>query len=322
MRNIANKIETLRTATAETRVKISQETLRLLKEGKTPKGDPLPLAKAAAIMAAKKTSDLIPYCHPILIDSVDVEFEIPLNPPFDPSTSLRAGDGGQGGFSELKITVTVTAVAKTGVEMEALTAASVAALTIYDMLKPIDKEMEILGCRLLEKKGGKSDYHGFVPKGLKVAVLVTSDGTALGQREDKSGKLIQKKLSDFGIASTDYRVLPDDQEKIRNELLALCETGCDLIITTGGTGLGPRDVTVEATREIIERDIPGISEAMRSYGQRRTPYAMLSRGLVGIRGRSLIINLPGSSKGVEESMSAIFPAVFHIFPITQGGGHS
>ncbi len=336
MRNIVSKIETLRTARAEARVKMREETLQLLREGKGPKGDPLPLARAAAVMAAKKTSDLIPYCHPILIDHVGVDFELP-----SPQPSPAGGEG------VLVITTEVSAVAKTGVEMEALTAASVAALTIYDMLKPVDDQMEILGCRLIEKKGGKSSFPAFVPKGFKAAILVMSDtissemklnqaqsavegeapralpveGATRAPIKDRSGRLIRERLTAFGIENVEPIVLPDDREKIRNELLRLCEDGTHLILTTGGTGLGPRDVTVEATREVIERDIPGISEAMRSYGQRRTPYAMLSRGLVGIRGKTMIVNLPGSSKGVVESMDAIFPALFHAYPMTEGEGH-
>lgn len=311
MRSIANKIETLRTAQAEARVRMRPETLQRLQSGDLPKGDPRPLAKAAAIMAAKKTSDLIPYCHPILIDHVSVEFEL-----LEDSVVIKTQ---------------VTAVAKTGVEMEALTAASIAALTIYDMLKPIDKDLEILNCRLLDKKGGKSSFPAFVPKGFRAAVIVTSDGvyssgrasasTAAGTREDKSGKIIREALLSYGIQEVAYCILPDDVEQIQNQIAKLCHNKCPLILTTGGTGLGPRDVTVEATRKIIEREVPGISEAMRGFGQRRTPYAMLSRGLAGIRDRSLIINLPGSSKGVEESMAAIFPYVFHLFPITEGEGH-
>ncbi len=301
IRNIAAKIETLRTAKAEAVVKMSDTTLQLVREGNGPKGDPLPIARVAAIMAAKRTSDLIPYCHPLLIDAVEVDFE------------FRNG--------AIAATVSVTAVAKTGVEMEALTAASIAALTIYDMLKPIDEEMEILGCRLLEKKGGKSSFPALAPENFKAAILVVSDSTAAGKRDDASGKLISERLAVFGISEPELVVAADEREEIVNALLRFCEADCDLILTTGGTGAGPRDVTVEATEEIVEREMPGIAETMRAYGQRRTPYALLSRGIAGLRKNSLIINLPGSPKGVEESMSAIFPAVFHLYPMLAGEGH-
>jgi cyclic pyranopterin monophosphate synthase len=300
MRDIAHKIETKRTATAEAIVRMQAGTAQLLKEGKAPKGDPLPHARIAAIMAAKKTSDLIPYCHPLLIECVTVDFEL--------------------SDDAIRILVTVTAVAKTGVEMEALTGASLAALTIYDMLKPVDKDMEISGCRLLAKKGGKSSFPSNAPAGLRASIVVISDSTAAGTRVDLSGQRIRERLSDYGLEASPTVILPDDAAAISSTLTELAKNH-DLILTTGGTGLGPRDVTAEATRAILDREAPGITEAMRSYGQRRTPFAMLSHGVAGVRGKSLIINLPGSVAGVEESMAAIFPAIFHAFPIMDGGGH-
>ncbi len=301
MRNIAHKNDTLRIATAQAVVHMHESTIQLLKDGKAPKGDPLPHARIAAIIAAKKTSDLIPYCHPLLIDCVTADFEL--------------------GHDSVTITVTVTAVAKTGVEMEALTGASLAALTIYDMLKPVDKDMEILGCKLIDKKGGKSSFPAGAPVGLKVAIVVVSDSTAAGIRIDKSGALIRERLASYGVEDPIMQTLPDEQGQISQALIDLEENGCDLVLTTGGTGLGPRDVTAAATRDVIDREAPGIAEAMRSYGQRRMPFAMLSQGVAGLRGTTLIINLPGSTAGVDESMTAIFPAVFHAFPIMEGGGH-
>jgi len=301
MRNIAHKIDTHRTATATATVRMHPDTMQMLKEDRAPKGDPLPHARVAAIMAAKRTSDLIPYCHPLLIDCVSVEFE----------------------FSQdaIEILVTVTAVAKTGVEMEAMTGASLAALTIYDMLKPVDKDMEILGCRLLDKKGGKSSFPSAAPEGLRVGILVISDSTAGGTRVDKSGQLIREKLEGYGVPAVQIVTLPDEQDEIGKALIELSEAGCDLVLTTGGTGLGPRDVTAAATRQVIDREAPGIAEAMRGYGQKRTPFAMLSQGVAGIRGKTIIINFPGSTAGVDDCMSAIFPAIFHVFPIIVGGGH-
>jgi molybdenum cofactor synthesis domain-containing protein len=116
-------------------------------------------------------------------------------------------------------------------------------------------------------------------------------------------------------------VIADEKLLISSLLEKYYQAGVNLIITTGGTGLGPRDVTVEATAAIIDREIPGIMEAARGYGQKRTPYAMLSRGLAGQRGKTIIINLPGSSKGVEESLDAIFPAILHAYKMMGGGGH-
>ncbi len=301
MKNIVNKIETLRTATAQSIIRMKPETMACLKRGELPKKDPLVIARMAGVMAAKKTEELIPYCHPIPLDNVEVEFVL--------------------GEDQITVQATVMAIWKTGVEMEALTAASVASLTLYDMLKAIDTEMEIVETKLLSKKGGKSEFVQFVPNNFRAAVLVISDGTYQGKRADKSGKIIQEKLQSYSIHHIDYSILPDEVELIRHDLLKYCENGVDLILTTGGTGLGPRDVTVEATQTLIERETPAVMQAIRHFGQRRTPYAMLSRGLAGIHRKSLIINLPGSSRGVSESMDAIFPAILHLYPILEGGGH-
>lgn len=300
MKSITDKPHTFRKAVATSTLVAKPETIERLQKNDVPKKDILIVARVAGVQAAKKTPELIPYCHSIPIDSVEIDYEVENN--------------------RIIVTVTVETIWKTGVEMEALAAASAATLTIYDMLKPIDKEMEIVSTKLISKKGGKSDYQEVIPDNFKTAVLVTSDGTHKGTRSDKSGKLIQERFEEYGIKPL-YEVLPDDKDLIRVKLLKWCEDGVRLILTTGGTGLGPRDVTVEATREIMGREIPGIMEAGRAYGQDRTPYAMLSRGLAVQRGSTLIINLPGSSNGVRETLNAIFPAVLHAYPMMGGGGH-
>lgn len=300
MRPITDKIETLRKAQAASVVVTKPEAIGRLIVNDLPKKDVLPTARAAGVLAAKRTAEIIPDCHCLLLDFVDIGFEIQSD--------------------RVVVTASVEATGKTGVEMEALTAASVAALTVYDMLKPVDQGLEIVSTKLVSKKGGKSSFKEWVPENFQAAVVVTSDGTFRGKREDKSGKIIQERLEAFGIRPS-YAVLPDDKEKIRAKLLELCGQKVHLILTTGGTGLGPRDVTVEATREMMDREVPGIMEAARSYGQRRTPYTMLSRGLAGQKGRTLILNLPGSSNGVRESLNAVFPAVLHAYPMMEGGGH-
>ncbi|MBI1977670.1 MAG: bifunctional molybdenum cofactor biosynthesis protein MoaC/MoaB [Candidatus Omnitrophica bacterium] len=300
MKSVTDKTDTLRKAVATSTVLAKPETLERLKANDLPKKDVLAVARAAGVMAAKKTSELIPYCHPIPIDFIEIDFEV--------------------GTDRVVVTASVETVWKTGIEMEALTAASVAALAIYDMLKPVDKELEITTTKLVEKKGGKSDRKEWIPKGFSAAVIVTSDGTFKGTREDKSGKIIRERLEQYGI-NPSYTVLPDDKKMIVEKLDELCRQGVLLILTTGGTGLGPRDVTVEATREMMDREIPGIMEACRTYGQSRTPYAMLSRGLAAQKGNALIVNLPGSSNGVRESLNAIFPAVLHSYQMMDGLGH-
>ncbi|MEE9164879.1 MAG: bifunctional molybdenum cofactor biosynthesis protein MoaC/MoaB [Nitrospinota bacterium] len=301
MKDVTFKNETLRTAIAGSTVKCSPQSIQAIEKGTVPKGDPLPYAKAACFLAVKKTPTLIPHCHPLLIESVDVDFKIKGN--------------------EIKIEVIVTSSAKTGMEMEALTGASVAALTIYDILKPIDDEIEITSIKLLEKRGGKSDFKVSLPNGFKAAVIVTSDSTHKGTREDKSGKTVVETLKKFNVINIDYEILPDEKELIKQKIESYCADGANMVITTGGTGPGPRDVTVEATSEVIKREMPGISEAIKVYGQKRTPYAMFSRGLAGLNGKTLIINFPGSAKGVKEGMDAIFPAIFHVYAMMEGKGH-
>ncbi len=300
MKSITDKITTLRKAVATSTILAKSESIKKLEANDVPKKDILIVARVAGVMAAKKTPELIPYCHPIPIDSVEIEFEVLPD--------------------RIVVTASVEAIWKTGVEMEALTAASVATLTIYDMLKPIDKEIEITATRLLSKRGGKSDFVEKLPPNFKAAVIVTSDSTFKGTRQDGSGQIIKSRLEEWGLEPS-YTVLPDDKNIIIETIKKICEEKIHLIVTTGGTGLGPRDVTVEATQEVIDREIPGIMEAARAYGQARTPYSMLSRGLAGQKGNTLIINLPGSSKGVEESLDAVFPAVLHAFKMMRGANH-
>ncbi|OGQ47956.1 MAG: bifunctional molybdenum cofactor biosynthesis protein MoaC/MoaB [Deltaproteobacteria bacterium RIFCSPLOWO2_02_FULL_47_10] len=301
MKDVSNKIKTQRTATAEASVSASPEAIAAAKAGNTPKGAVWDIARAAGVLAAKRTAELIPYCHQIPLDHIEINFE-----PTD---------------SAIKIRAVVKAIWKTGVEMEALTAVSMAALTVYDMLKPIDNGVKISDLRLVEKKGGKSDFQTDLPKEFTAAVIVTSDSVSKGSKDDKSGRLIVERLKCYGVDVKTYLVLPDEKDQIIRTIKAAVKEGVHLIVTTGGTGLGPRDVTVEAIKEIIEREAPGISEAVHSFGQQRTPYAMLSRGIAGTIGKTLIITLPGSSRGVKESLDAIFPYIFHIYPMLEGKGH-
>jgi cyclic pyranopterin phosphate synthase len=301
MFDVADKSDTLRLATAQAVVRISPLTSKLIKEGKSPKGNIFDAARIAATMAAKRTSDLIPYCHPIPIDDVKVDV-------------LLKNDY----FIEIK--VQVKTVWKTGVEMESLTAACVASLTIYDMLKPIDESLTIESVKLLEKHGGTKDFYERHVRGFKAAVLVTSDSR--GEKEDKSGKIIIDKLKENGFDIIEYKVIADDINMIESELKRFCdELQPDFVVTSGGSGVGPRDNTPDATKKIIQKELTGISETLRSYGQRRTPLSMLSRGIAGVRGRTLIVNLPGSTKAVSQSLNSMFPGILHIFNMLEGKGH-
>lgn len=302
MVDITHKSSTLRIATAQAIVKVSKsETIEAIKNDTVPKGNVFAMSKAAGLLGVKKTPELLPDCHPMPIEFSGIEYEI----------------------NGLEITVlfTVKTIYKTGVEVEAMHGASVVALNMYDMLKPIDKGIEIHQLKLLEKKGGKSDFKDRFRKDLNAAVIVCSDTISAGQKEDKAGKAIIKKLEECGVSITEYVVIPDENEIIQEKAIQYQKQDFDLIIYTGGTGLSKRDVTPEALLPLLERRIPGVEEAIRTYGQDRTPYSMLSRSVAGTIGNTLVLALPGSTNGAKESMDAIFPAVLHIFRILKGTRH-
>ncbi|HXF51976.1 MAG TPA: MogA/MoaB family molybdenum cofactor biosynthesis protein [Dehalococcoidia bacterium] len=154
---------------------------------------------------------------------------------------------------------------------------------------------------------------------IRAGILTTSDRGSRGERQDTSAVAIRELLDRIGAEVVRYQVVPDDREVIADRLCAWADSGeVDLILTTGGTGLAARDVTPEATRDAIDREAPGIAEAMRAEGMRHTPMAMLSRATAGVRGRCLIVNLPGSEKGARESLSAILPALPHAVELLRG----
>lgn len=152
---------------------------------------------------------------------------------------------------------------------------------------------------------------------LKAAVLSASDRSFRGEREDKSGPLLKSLLEGLPAEVTAYYILPDEKETLRAAMLLLCGQ-CDIILTTGGTGLAPRDVTPEATRGILDREVPGIAEALRAAGMLHKPTAMLSRGIAGTRGKTLIINLPGSPAAVADSFEILRPVLRHAAELIQG----
>ena len=273
MVNITHKSNTLRQAIATAVVAVSSEaTIAAIKNNQVPKGNVFEMSKTAGLFAAKRTSDMIPDCHPLPIEYTHISFEV----------------------KDLEI-------------------------HIFVEVHTIDKGIEIRNIRLVEKKGGKTDYKE-AAEGLTAAVIVCSDSIFAGKKEDKAGKAIITHLERYAIPAT-YTIIADEIADIQSNIKKAVDAGTSLVLITGGTGLSPRDVTPEAVRPLLDREIDGIAETLRNYGQDRTPYAMLSRSVAGTIGNTLVIALPGSTKGASESMDALFPAVLHIFKVLKGGRH-
>ncbi|MCB0976541.1 MAG: bifunctional molybdenum cofactor biosynthesis protein MoaC/MoaB [Acidimicrobiales bacterium] len=295
MRDITTKPTTLRRATASATIDVTAEGVALVRDGKVEKGDVFECARVAALLAVKQTPMVLPHCHPIPILDTEVSFEL--------------------GEADITIRATVTTIAATGVEMEALSAVSEAALCIYDMLKGhVGHALEVRGVKLVEKRGGKSQF-GRSVDGATAAVLVLSDSVASGAKPDTAGRSVVTALEGAGFEVTSYEVLPDEPADLSARLEALLSTKPDVILTCGGTGVGPRDKTVETVAPMITTPLPGLMEAARSFGQARTPYAMLSRGVAGLVDSTVVITLPGSRGGAEETMSAILSGLVHLIEV-------
>ena len=309
MVDVGDKPISARRAVAGAVVRFDLAVLGALLEGGGPKGDAFVTARLAGIGAAKRTAELIPLCHPLPLDKVDVD----LVPDRESGT--------------VTIRAEARATARTGVEMEALTAASVAALTLYDMAKALQRDIVIERIELLEKAGGRSgDYTRDAPPTAAAeheAIVVTcSNRSAAGEREDASGPALVTRLRDAGFdVAADPIVVRDDEAEIAALLARLADGGHRLVLTTGGTGFTPTDVTPAATRGVIDREAPGLAELMRSVGIASTPMAALSRAVVGTRGTTLIANLPGSPKGATESLDALLPVLRHALDQLAGGDH-
>lgn len=155
---------------------------------------------------------------------------------------------------------------------------------------------------------------------IPVGVLTISDRGSSGQREDESGKRILELLPADQYAVVERAIVPDEVETIRVHLRDWAAR-CAVVITTGGTGLGPRDITPEATRSVLDRECPGIAEAIRAHGYQKTPYAILSRGLAGTIGSCLVVNLPGNVKSVQDGMEVLLPILAHAADVVRTGGH-
>jgi len=301
MVDITAKSNTLRIATAEALVEVSSsKTIEAIREQRVPKGDVFEISRAAGLLGVKKTPELLPDCHPIPIEYTGFQFEIV--------------------DQTIKINCTIKTIYKTGVEVEAMHGASIAALNMYDMLKPVDKGVSIGSIRLLSKKGGKSDYAAQVSN-RSAAIIVASDSISAGKATDQTGKMIEQFLCELGMNVSEFCVIPDEPNDIRLQIENYLESKVDLIIVTGGTGVSPRDQTPEALSVLIEKRLPGVEEAMRAYGQNRTPVAMFSRSIAGISQNSIILGIPGSKGGAIDSLKAVFPSLAHLFDVLSGTRH-
>ena len=356
MVDVGEKAVTKRVAIAQASLRMSPQAAAAIAAGDAPKGDVLGTARLAGIQAAKRTAELIPLAHPISLTYIDVKATL------DPAAG------------RIELTSEVHASDVTGVEMEAMSACAVAALTVYDMAKGIEKGIEIEHVRLLEKRGGRSDWRrddaggapgerddvrsgvsggapgerddvrsgvsggapgerddvrsgvsgGASPPAFRVALLTISSSRAGGRGgEDRSGPALERLVTSLRAQVCHKEILPDDRRLIEERLKRLCDVDrCALVLTSGGTGLSPSDVTPEATGAVIDRQAPGIAEAIRDASRPYTRHWLLSRGIAGIRGSTLIVNLPGSPAGVEQAGAAITDALPHALALLAGGSPS
>ena len=299
MVDVTDKTATERRAKAEGKIHLQQATIALIQDDSIPKGNVLTTAKIAGIQSAKKTAEIIPMCHQLNLSFVDMEFEL--------------------GRELVIIRSIVKTREATGVEMEALTAVSTAALTMYDMCKAVDKTMTIGAIKLVEKIGGKSDHA--VEYRPSVGIITMSDSISVDKSEDKSGPILVKGFTDSGCKADHQKVLPDGSEELIPTIESWIKDGVELIITTGGTGLGPRDLTLQLVENKFDSKLPGIEQALHAYGRGKVKTAMLSRLTAGVINGAIVICLPGSTGAVKDALRVLIPTIFHSFHMMKGEKH-
>jgi molybdenum cofactor biosynthesis protein MoaC len=299
MVDVTDKVVTVRIAKAEGKISMLPETILAIQNDALPKGNVLTTAKISGIQSAKKTAEMIPMCHQLNLSYVDIEFE------FEPDA--------------ICIRSIVKTKEATGVEMEALSAVSGAALTIYDMCKSVDKSMVIGEIKLVKKVGGKSDHT--VEYRPNVGVITLSDSISSGQGEDKSGPILINGFSDAGCLVNHHETFPDGSKKLVSTIQDWVKDGVELIITTGGTGLGPRDLTIETMEKFFTSKLPGVEQALHAYGRGKVKTAMLSRLTAGVVNGVIVICLPGSTGAAKDALQVLIPTIFHSFHMMKGEKH-
>lgn len=305
MVDVSAKLDTTRIAVAAGELRTTPEVIAAVRADDMPKADVLSTARIAGISGAKKTSELIPLCHQLALSKVDVKF----------------------GFTEDTITIEATAKTKgpTGVEMEALTAVAVAGLTLHDMVKAVDPACVLNNVRLLAKEGGKrgqwsreNQQTETVSGPRSAVVLVASTGVAAGTRTDSTGPVLAEWLTAQGFTVRGPLVYADAD--ITTGLTDALTGAPAFIVSTGGTGPSPTDATPEATLAVLNRELPGVAEAIRQRGSDKFPLASLSRGVAGLAGTTVIVNLPGSPGGVRDGIAVLEPILDHLLAQVAGGG--
>lgn len=279
----------LHRASAEARVPLGPEGAALV--ARSGAGDLAEVARTAGLLALKQVPGWLPHRHPLPAPDVSV-------------TAALADDA-------VVVTARVRAVTVAPVGAEALAAAAAGALAVLDRLSGHVDGLQVDGVRLVEVGGPPA------PGAIEAtaAVIVLSDTVAAGRKPDTAGRSVADGLAAAGFSVAGYEVLPDDPEQLEARLRHWLAQRVELLVTVGGTGLGPRDRTVEVVRPLLTTEVPGLMEAARGFGQARTPYAALSRGVAGLAGGTVVATFPGSRGGAEETMAAIGDALIHLIEV-------
>ncbi len=322
MIDVGKKRSTYRLAVASGSIVVGENPFFLIKNKQLPKGDPLILAEIAGIQGAKKTADIIPLCHPLPLEKIEVNLQLD-----EARYAIIA-------------TAFVSTTSKTGVEMEALSAVNAALLTVYDLSKMIEPNLIMSDIQLLLKRGGKSGLwlsptgvpewvlkkacpdEQFALTNIQSAVMTLSDRAFKGVYDDKSGQYLRNTLSELGSVVVDYEVLPDDEKQLQEKLLTLInELKPQLVFTTGGTGIGQRDITPETIMAMADKKLPGIGELLRIDGSQFIPTSWISRSCAVIIQDTVVICLPGSEQAVKEGLSCLAPILPHLIQMRHGHHH-